>query len=532
MAASNIRQYDNPIDGLNPTDRGVQSSVDLGRHVERAFSIAGNSLGNAVAQTGAAYDKIKTQQDISTGLAQKAQILDNLTTASDVAMNSADPNDHTAAEKWRSEQMTPLLDSWVSGFSTQESRLWATEQAAQIGQHLYEKTAADQSRNAGVAAVQNYSDTLKGLSNTVLQDPSALPMALRAHEEGTEALIRTNPFITSQQAAQLREQAQKDRVTIGMAAFHGSALTNPTAAMQDLQDGKYNGVLGAEDQVHAFGFAQQIHRENLADARSAQAMSKQQAETAFDARMSAVYGTMFKSDGSTVLPPGGNTALVQMSQMPYAKPGDIKALGDAMKTAAEAQLNGTFQASNAGTWTQLADRIGKPISAPDALTHAMVDQAYAAKQLSEHDWRFLHQAVETAKNDPATTAAMTQLNQALGRSKALVVKSDIYGGTLDQTGQERFNELHFDTFTRFQQLQAQGKTATEAATILEDPRDPRGITAMLPHYMTDNKAGLAALRSKVTVGGAAALPTTSAAPLTAARKQGESAADYLKRTGG
>lgn len=528
--ASNIRQYDNPIDGLNATDRGVQSSVDLGRHVERAFSLAGNSLGNAVNAVGTAYDKIKTQQDISSGLAQKAQILDNLTTASDVAMNNADPNDHTVAEKWRTEEMEPLLDSWVSGFSTQESRLWATEQAGQIRQHLYEKTASDQSRNAGVAAVTNYSDTLKGLSNTVLQDPSALPMALRAHEEGTEALIKTNPFISNQEAAALREQAQKDRVTIGEAAFHGSALTNPLAAMKDLQDGKYEGVLGAEDQVRMFGFAQQIHREQLADARSSEAMQKEQAKVKVDAALSSTYASMFRPDGSTVLPPGGNTRLVQISQMPFADPGAIKALGDAMKTAAEAKINGTFQTTNNGVWNQLASRIGQPVGAPNALTHTMVDQAYATHQLSEHDWRFLHQAVESQKNDPQTTAAMTQLNQALERNKPLVTKSNLYSGVMDQGGDVQYDALHYDVYKKFQAFQAGGMSAKEAADALSDPRNPQGIHSMLPSYMSSNKQGLQALHLKVQQGGGASL--AAPAPLTSARKAGESAADYLKRTGG
>lgn len=529
---ANIREYTNPIDGLSPSDRGIQSSVDLGRHVERAFALAGNSVGNAVTGAGAAYDKIKTQQDISVGLPQKAQLLDNLTTASDVAMNNADPNDHTAAEKWRTEQMEPLLDSWISGFSTQESRMWATEQAAAIRQHLTEKTTADQSRNAGVAAVQNYQTTRQGLTNTVLQDPSdsARNIALHTLEDGTEQLIKGNPFITNEQAARLREQAQVDRKMIGEASFQGRALTNPLQAMQDLQDGKFNGVLDAEQQVRMFGFATQIHHEQLADARSAEAMSKEQAKVKFDAQLSSTYATMFRPDGSTVLPPGGNTRLVQLSQMPFADPGAIKALGDAMKTAAEAKINGTFQTTDMGVWGHLASRIGQPVGSSDALTHAQVDQAYAAHQLSEHDWRFLHQAVETQRNDPATTAAMTQVNQALERSKALVIKSDIYGGTLDQVGQVQYDTLHFDAFTRFQELQKQGNSPAEAARILSDPRDPRGIHAMLPHYMTDNKAGLQALKSKVQTGGAASL--AAPAPLTTARKAGESAADYLKRTGG
>ncbi len=525
----NIREYTNPIDGLSPSDRGVQSSVDLGRHVERAYALAGNSLGNAVSATGQAYDKIKTQQDISAGLPQKAQILDNLTTASDVAMNAADPNDHTAAEKWRTEQMEPLLDGWVSGFSTQESRLWATEQAAAIRQHLTEKTSADQMRNAGVAAVQNVHDTLRGLSNTALQDPSARDMALRTWDDGIEAQIKSNPFISPEQAAQMRSSLREEgRKEIAVSAFKGSALTNPTAAMQDLQDGKYNGVLDGTEQVQMFGFATQIHHERLADQRSAEAMNKEQAKVQFDAQLSSTYATMFRPDGSTVLPPGGNTRLVQLSQMPFADPGAIKALGDAMKTATEAKINGTFQTTDNGVWAHLAANIGKPIGSPDALTHAQVDQAYAAHQLSEHDWRFLHQAVETQRNDPTTTAAMTAVNQALDRNKKLVTKSDLYSGTLDQSGDVQYDALHFDVFQKFQQLQAQGNTPTEAARILQDPRDPRGIHAMLPHYMTDNKAGMQALHLKVQQGGGASLAAPS--PLTAPRKPGESADAYLART--
>lgn len=529
--AANIRTYTNPIDGLTPTDKGISSSVDLGRHVERAYALAGSSIGNAVAGAGQVYDKIKTQQDISTGLAQKAQILDNLTTASDVAMNNADPNDHTAAEKWRSEQMEPLLDGWVSGFSTQESRLWATEQAGAIRQHLYEKTAADQTRNAGIAAVQNTHDTLRGLSNTALQDPSARDMALRSWDDGIEAQIKSNPFITPQQAAAMRgELRDAGRKEIAQSAFKGSALTNPTAAMQDLQDGKYNGVMDGTDQVQAFGFAMQIHHERLADQRSAEAMSKEQAKVQNDALLAGEYGKMFKPDGSTVIPPGANQRLVQLSTRPFMDPGAIKALGDAYKTAAENKINGTFQTTNTGVWANLAGRIGQPINAPTALTHAMVDQAYAAKQLSEHDWRFLHQAVETARADPSMTAAMTQMNQALERNKSLVTKSNLYSSVLDQSGDVQYDALHFDAFTKFQELQKQGISATEAARIMADPRDPRGIHAMLPHYMSDNKTGMQNLHLKVQQGGGASL--AAPAPLTSSRKPGESAADFLKRTGG
>jgi hypothetical protein len=526
----NIREFTNPIDGLRPDDKAEQSSVFRARHTEAEFAYAGQAIGKTISAVGGAYDKIKTQQDISQGLATSAQIQDNLTTAWDVTLKNADPNDHSVGDRFREEQLNPILDAWTTSFSTEEGRQWAENHAGALRQHFFEKTAADQSLMAGQAAVQNIHQFTTGMSNTVLQDPSSLNMALGTADMALDAILKADPNITPPQVAEARgELRQQMRQEIAKSAFIGTARTNPDAAMQDLQDGKYKELLDGTTSNQMFGFAESLKREKRADERAEFTMQKEQQKTDFEAKASALSASMFAADGSIIIPKGFHQQLQMLALHPGADASAIRSMGDAAARAVENANNRTFQSTDNATWRDLAGRIGAQDGSAGALSHAMVDKAYAAGKLSNNDFHFLHQAVETAKSDPAKTAAMTQLNQALERVKPLVDKSNLYSGKLDQTGVAMYDDLHYDTFQKFQRFQAQGMSAQDALKKLTDPRDPDGIQANLAPYQTNNKAGLAAIHARVAAGGG---PTRVTPPsLTAARKPGESAADYLARIG-
>ncbi len=530
----NIREFNNPVDGLKPDDRAVQSSVFAARHTEAEFAYAGNAIGKSVAAVGGAYDKIKTQQDISQGLATSAQIQDNLTTAWDVTLKNADPNDHSVAEKFREEQINPLLDSWTTSFSTAEGRQWAETHAGALRQHFFEKTAADQALMAGTAAVQNLHQFTTGMSNTTLQDPSSLNMALGTTDAAIEAIIKADPNLDPRAVAGLRgEVRDQARTEIAKSAFIGTARTNPDQAMADLQSGRYSQLLEGTVQNQLFGFAESIKREQRSDARAATEMQRQQQGDDFKAKVASLSASMFAPDGSLVIPPNFHQNLQMLSLHPGAvsDPAAIRSLGDAAAKAVENANGRVFQTTNPTTWKDLASRIGGADGTPGSLTHQLVDQAYANGNLSNTDYHFLHGAVETAKADPQTHAAMTQLNEALTRVKPLVDKSNLYSGKLDQSGVALYDDLHFDTFQRFQQLQKGGMSAADAVKVLTDPKDPRGIQMNLSPYQTNNKQGLAAIHARVMAGGG---PTSVAAPtsgLTVGRKPGETAADYLARTG-
>lgn len=528
----NIREFTSPVNDLRPDDRAVQSDVFRARHTEQEFARAGQSIGKAVTAVGGAYDKIKTQQDISQGIATAAEIQDNLTTAWDVTLKNADPNDHAAAEKWREEQLNPILDAWTTSFSTAEGRQWAETHAGALRQHFFEKTAADQALMAGEATVANMRQFTTSMSNTVLQDPTSLNMALGTADMALEATIKADPNLPPSAVAALRgEHRDQMRAEIAKSAFIGTARMNPDAAMQDLQDGRYKDLLDGTTSNQLFGFAESIKREQRSDARAAAEMTRQQQGDDFKAKVAALSTQMFADDGSLVIPPNFHQNLQLLGLHPGAvsDPSAIRALGDAAAKAVENANGRVFQTTNSQTWTSLAGKIGAPAGSPGELTHAMVDRAYADGNLSNTDFHFLHQAVETSKADPAKKAAMTQLNQELERIKPLVVKSNIYGGVLDQSTLVRYDDLHFDTYQRFQQLQQSGMSPTEAVKVLSDPRDPRGIRANLTPYLTGNKAGLAAIHQRVSAGGGPV--NTGAVALTTARKAGESAEAYLARTG-
>lgn len=526
-----IREFTNPIDGLQPNDRAVQATAQAARSTGAAFAEIGRDIGGGVANLGDAYTKIKTQQDISHGMATAAQVQDNLTTAWDVTLKNADPNDHSVAERFRTEQLQPILDAWqTDGFNTEEGRAWAQAHAGALQQHFFEKTAADQSLLGGQAAVQNIQQTTTSLSNTALQDPSSLNMLLGTADAGLDAVLAADPNLTPAQIANMRGELREGmRHEIAKGAFIGTARTNPDQAMQDLQDGKYKNLLDATTSNQLFGFAESIKREQRSDQRAALAMQKEQQKADFETKASAISGQMFAPDGSIVIPPNFHTNLVMLSLHPGADASAIRAMGDAAARAVENANNRTFQTTNNATWRDLAGRIGTPDSSPNSLTHALVDKAYANGNLSNTDYHFLHQAVETAKSDPASTKAMQQINQSLERLKPLVTKSNLYSGTLDQTGDLMYDDLHYDTYQRYQALVAGGKSPAEAANLITDPRDANGIQANLRPYQTNNKAGLAAIHNRTSALGG---PTAAQAPaLTSARKAGESAEAYLARVG-
>jgi hypothetical protein len=274
---------------------------------------------------------------------------------------------------------------------------------------------------AGTATVVNMQQFTTSMSNTVLQDPSSLNMALGTADMALEATIKADPNLSPATVAALRgEHRDQMRSEIAKSAFIGTARTNPDVAMQDLQAGKYKDLLDGTTSNQLFGFAETIKREQRADARAAVEMTRQQQGDDFKAKVAAVSASMFAADGSLVIPPNFHQNLQMLSLHPGAisDPGAIRALGDAAAKAVENANGRVFQTTNAATWRDLASRIGTADGSPGALTHALVDQAYANGNLSNTDYHFLHTAVETSKADPATEGGDDAAQRSPGARQA------------------------------------------------------------------------------------------------------------------
>jgi len=529
----NIREYTNPIEGLQIDNRGAQAAVNAGRAQAQSYQTIGSAIGDGIETLGGMWVKAKINEEMSNGLKTQAEIMDGINTAWQNAAKDADPNDPSTAAKFREEQLEPILQAWASTFTTEESKKWAEASVGQMRQHFFEKTAADQASLAGMGAVQNLTDTKTFASNMVMKDPTSLDIVKGMYDTAIEAAIQRNPNLTvaqqNQIRSELRDTARKEFTT---AAFLGMARANPQAAQQALVAGFGATELDGTDRNHLYGIAESYRNAEEADVRAAHAAERQAQKDDFEAKTAAVSAQMWDPQtGGIRVPRNFGQTLVELSLHPSADAGAINALRNAGAAATQDAITGTYRHTDNATWTNLASKIGQPAGSPQALTVVEVDQAYAAGKLAVTDYRFLRQAAPAAGSGQAiNNAAMARLNKALDQIKPLIAKSTMY--SIDQTGTANYQAFHFDTYQAFNRLVEAGSTPSQAVDILTDPRDPRGLQQRMAPYQVNNKSAMAAMRGRFSQEGGPTGPTSVPTPGgVAPRLPNETPAQYLKRTG-
>lgn len=225
----NIKEYEAPALGLQPSDRGAASFAAVGRRAgafysQAAGSIAGAGarLGSGIASVGDAAVAYMDHREISAGTAKSAQLFDSLTQSWNETAQKADPNDPSVANKWREEVLGPALDKFQEGFNTERSQTWALHRTDQIREHLFTKTAADMSSLAGIAVSNNIKETANVYSNTAVNDPSSVQSILDHVDHDIEGIVSSSPTLKGTDRAKVTlEVAQKTKEAIVRAGAFG-----------------------------------------------------------------------------------------------------------------------------------------------------------------------------------------------------------------------------------------------------------------------------------------------------------------------
>jgi hypothetical protein len=226
----NIKEYEAPALGLQPSDRGAASFAQVGRRAgafysQAAGSIAGAGarLGSGIASVGDAAVSYLDHREISAGTAKSAELFDSLTQSWNETAQKADPNDPSVAAKWREEVLNPALDKFQEGFNTEKSQTWSLHRVDQIREHMFHKTAADMSTLAGAAVSNNIKETANTYSNTAVNDPSSVKSLLDHVDHDIEGILSSSPNIKGTDAAKARiEIAQKTKEAIVRAGAFGA----------------------------------------------------------------------------------------------------------------------------------------------------------------------------------------------------------------------------------------------------------------------------------------------------------------------
>ena len=209
----NIKTLDAGNVGLQPSEIGVESAAAAGRRGGAFFNQAAGSLdtlgqrvGGAIRDAGDAYMQYEDHREISAGSAAYADLLHSSTVDWNNTAKGADPNDPSVADKWRTEQLEPALDQFLSGFTTQRSQAWAEQHVAQLRDHFVEKTGADMASMAADAVQVNWQRTSNSLAATVYNDPSSLDMAFKSLDSTLSGKVDSSPNLTPAVAARVKSE--------------------------------------------------------------------------------------------------------------------------------------------------------------------------------------------------------------------------------------------------------------------------------------------------------------------------------------
>lgn len=206
-------------------------------------------------------------REVSAGAAKFAELQDNLTKQWSATLKDPnfDPNNPAVADKFRNEVVKPALDKYAEGFNTEGGQKFAEQKAESLRTHMFEKTAADQSTLAGIAARANIANSTTRMSNTAINDPSSVPNLLAGVDHSVGAMVDSSPTLSPVDAARARlELSQAAKASIVKSGAIGAIQKsgNPEATAEQWIKKYPDYINGDEAKMLAGNARQQIRARN------------------------------------------------------------------------------------------------------------------------------------------------------------------------------------------------------------------------------------------------------------------------------
>lgn len=461
---ANIRQYTSPNaeSGLHPSDEGAAAWERAGRQIGASYHQEGQDIGAGVKQVGDAIEQHDTMAEMSKGAADMAALQDTLTTNWNNTAKSADPNNANLASDWREKQLEPAIAEWEGGFQTKQGQMWAMEQGDRMRQHLYEKTAADQSTLAGDALVSNLNALQVHASNIVRNDPSSVDAVHGMVDSAITATVNSTPNLSADVASKARtEIADKVHAEVAQSAVIGAADKNPDAARTMLNSPSVTDHLDGSQVKTLESYVDGQQRASIEAQKAEAAAQKAQDKQDYDGVVTQITAQTIQPDGSIKINPGYFTALTKAAFMPGAGDGsEIRSMINFGQEQVKRAAEGTPAITDPHVYADLKARATLPAGDPRALTLTDVYQAGANGQLSNHDFGFFKGWVSEAGKNPQKVADQKVLNQMEGGLKGFITNSNMLNAGDPQRNQ-RYMEFQQQMQMRFDAGRADGKTAAQ-----------------------------------------------------------------------
>lgn len=468
----NIRTYTNPIEGLNPSDRGIsaydsaaQSAAIAGRSIAGSYEQLGREIGSTIGTLGGEYQEHISRQEITKGMADAVTLQDSLTKSwKDVASN-ADPNDHGVRDRFL-ELQEETLQNFPGQFQTKAGQEWAQQQVGHLRQHMYEMTAADQASREGSALVQNFTVLSNRGASLLASDPTQFNLLAGTLDRAADALVKSNPNVDPAVAARLRtETVQQIKEGWAKTAITSVIDRNPAAGREAIASGALADYLSGSDLKSLETYSHTVDEAKLRDARQAQEDQKKADKAQADQANKQLYVSGLQSDG-TWAPPANfaQTLATKLAPMAGTNMTELREWGSMAKTFQEDQANARLVQSNPVVYDNFVNRMSIPEGQPGALTRTEIYQAAALRSLSNHDAQILVDGIDKAK-DPAEAHLMKATQAFIESQKTAILGT----GVSTASRHQKYYEFTIAMQNAVQLARQEGLTPQQAEERLLDP---------------------------------------------------------------
>lgn len=300
-----IRSFEAPALGLNPSETGVTAKAQAGRFIGRFYNEASSAtmqagalIAGGMKDLGDEAVRYAEHREISHGSASFAELNDTLTQQWNDTAKTADPNDPTVAAKFREEVLEPALDQYRKGFLTEGGQRFAEQRIESLRSHMFTKTAADMSSLAADAVSVNMRQTANSLSNTAMNDPSSVDHLLQSTDAMVAGIVDSSPNLKGAAASKATmELSQKMKEAIVKSAAVGAIqkADNPEAEAEKWGKKYPEFISGDELKLLAGNARAQIRSRRIDDAYLRH-NGKQQEQDVSDDRVTNFYLPKIHSD--------------------------------------------------------------------------------------------------------------------------------------------------------------------------------------------------------------------------------------------
>lgn len=505
-----IRPYESQVQSPGIIQGRNATGEDFG-----AGAYAGAAqLGQSVMGMGDFVKRQQEQTDVSDISAKLSELNAKKYIELQEGIRTATPGDQTFSQKFL-EKYDQDAASIESGLTTTAGRSFFKKANARLREDLTKSAWSGQAELAGIKAQQDFTSTKNNFSDSLLVDPTNFETKAVLLEEYANHLVQGEdgrPGFLSRASAM--DMVAKGKTEMAAATIRGWADKNPEYAQQLLKSNRYDQYLKADQKAALDGDIQQAIRGREIEAER----RKKQEKEALEMRQKETQDTFLtqltkgKLDTKTIL----NSNL------------------DAFGSGSKKEFLNLLEAHNKGDLNQtdpsvFRDRLNA-ISRPDGDPNKLVDenaliQDVVNGKLSFEDMGKLRSEMQGRKTEEGKIEGQLKDNFLKTVRGELSGSNDMLG-IKDPQGDK--NNLAFQTwfFKYYNDQRKAGKTAYQ----LLDPNSPDYVGKWTTRFKNSPDQIMNNLVSGMqeTQGPEAPLPQ---ARQKTPRLPGESAADYLKRTG-